>query len=332
MNKKNLYIVASPLQFLNALEAREHFKTTNNILLLIFDSKKNSLNSSQIERFVKKKDWDEIINYDKGKVNEKLRIFSQIKLIYTLKKDTYNYIISGEEGTFNRILFANLDLNLIYLVDDGIGTIDTYQKMITGYYSSLSFFNKLRFFRYILFGLKTSQKKINLFTLFDLKPTNEFEIIKNNFTSLKSRMCSMKTSKDIYILGQSLVQANIIQIKDYIKTLELIKFHFNDETIIYIPHRSEEITSDYNKLIDSKFIIKQSTGPIELKFIEEGTCPSKIISFYSTALCTLNKIYADVDILSVKLDPKKLAKNRVDSIEECYNLIHALKVPSLKLS
>jgi len=56
---KNIFIARSPLQLINCIEAKEHFQTQHNILLIIYT--KGERNNQQIDDLISLTFWDEII-------------------------------------------------------------------------------------------------------------------------------------------------------------------------------------------------------------------------------------------------------------------------------
>jgi|GEM_PF-1003687 len=333
MNKKNLFVIASPLQFLNAIEAMKAFETKNNILLLMYDTKMNNIDAQQKKDLIVKNDWEKIIEYDLGTVKKNIRLFSQVKLIKRLKEFKYNYIISGEEGTFNRILFANLISNSIYLVDDGTATILTYLKEKDNYYSKLPFTKRLKYIRYMLFGLKYINKnKIIFFTTFNIESTENIKVVKHNFNYLKSKIEKENKCSNIYFLGQSLVSAGYLEQKSYIEYIEKVISYYSNKNIIYIPHRSEIINKDYNKFINERFQIIESVGPIETTFINNKIYPQIIISFFSSALFTLEKIFPDSNILSIEIDKEAVALDKINIIDKCYKSFDNTNISIISLN
>jgi len=337
MIKKNLFIVASPLQLLNALESQETFKTTNNILLLIYNSNLNATDLSQKKSLINIKKWNEIIYYDLGLIAKKKRFFEQVKLIKKLKFFHYNYLFSGDFGTIQQAIMANISVNEIYLLDDGTASIFTYEKLRNkNYFQSIPFSGKLKLFRYTLAGLKYKiHKDINFFTIYDIQALPHMKVVKHGFSYLKStKLQECKNDNNIYLLGQNIAEVHWITKEKYLKYLEKIIAKFKGR-IIYKPHRSEEITKEYDCLLCDNFIIDKeiSQGPIETSLIDNGIYPKMIISFFSSALFSLDKIFSDSEIYAIKIDKNDLVANQdnIAIVDECYNFFRNTGVNILKL-
>ncbi len=332
MNKRNLFIVASPLQFLNAIEARETFKTANNVLILMYDTKENINDANQKKKLLIQEDWDKVIHYNLGNISKYLRFFFQVKLIKFLLKYQYRYIFSGEFGIMNQAIMSNLQADYIYLLDDGNATIFTYEKLKDKeYFSKISFSKKIRLLRYLSVNLKYKiNQDINFFTTFDIKSIPHIKVIQHDFHYLKlKKLKNCKKDNCIYLLGQNLSEIKFMKKEVYLKYLKNIKKAYKED-IIYIPHRSEEITSEYDFLIDDTFKIQHSKGPIEATLINENIYPKIIISFVSSALFNLDKIFSDTDIYAVKIDPNDLISNK-SVIESCYDFFNNTGVSIINL-
>ncbi len=122
-SKKNLFIISSPLQLLNAMEAIYSFNTSDNILILIYNSSENKTDFHQKTNLLDTDQWEKIIYYDLGKIAKKKRFFQQVRLIKELKKESYTYLFSGDFGTIQQAIMANVSAEKIYLLDDGTASI-----------------------------------------------------------------------------------------------------------------------------------------------------------------------------------------------------------------
>ena len=330
--KKNLFIVASPVQLLNALEAKSKFKISNNTLVFIYNKPINFKEKTQQEELLHQKDWDEIIYYNKAIILKKNRFLEQVKLIKSLLKFEYDYIFSGEFGTIHHIMLANLRSNYMYLIDDGNATIFTYNKLKDSkYFSQIKLSRKIRLYRYILVGLNYKIKQnINFFTTFNIQPLKHIGVVQHSFEHLKSnKLQNIKLSNDIYLLGQNLAEVNFMNKNIYLQYLQKIKNNYLGN-IIYVPHRSELVDEDYDFLKDTSFTIVKSKGPIEVTFLSDGIYPKTIISFISSSLFNLDKIFMNSEIHAIKIKDNDLLSNK-EMIQDCYNFFENTGVQIIHL-
>lgn len=322
---KNLFVVRSPLQLLNAIEAREAFNCKNTVLLLMFNT--NQKNTQQMRELYIAKDWDELIEYDLKFIPKWKRLVAQILLVKQLKKQTYQNLFSGDFGTINQIIMANCHAEECYILDDGTTTIFTHKKLKDqNYLSSLSFGKKLKLYRYVIAGLKFYiHQPLHFFTVYNLVANHNEKIINHSFEFLRANQLHQNLKKDVvYLLGQSLVDGRWMSEESYLDYIKLIISHYSKD-IIYIPHRSETVTPQLTALENKNFKIQASTGPIEITMLNSDAYPSTIVSFCSAALFNLSKIYTQAKIDAIKINPSDLLKSQ-DVVEKLYDFFKGTRV------
>lgn len=337
MNKKNLFIIASPLQLVNAMEAVYYFKTSYNILIVMYNSSLNSIDFNQKINLLDIEEWDEIVYYDLGKIAKKKRFFKQVELIKKLRKDEYNYLFSGDFGTIQKAIMANVNVENIYLLDDGTASIMIYETLKNEhFFNKIPFFKKIKLLRYLLMNLRYQIKQnINYFTIYHLSSLPHMNVIQHDFSFLKkTKLQECIKTKTIYILGQNLVEVGFIKEEIYLKYLKKIIENY-DGKIIYKPHRSEKVTDSYLSLVSENFLIDTeiNQGPVEITFLNNKIYPSIVISFFSSALFSLDKIFENTLIYSVKIDEKDLIKkhNNVEVINSCYAFLKNTNVKDIDI-
>jgi len=300
----SISVVTTPMQIINCIEAIEHFKCTNNILVILY--KPRQKNNQQLEKIAELYQWNKIIRIVLDP--KKSRYLEYVKLIYTLKKYICKYLFIANITTiYMQIFIANIQKNKVFLVDDGTATINIYDNIIVqNKINQYSF----KLFRFYFLGLKVKVlDEISLFTYFNLKSDHRFEIVKNNLTYFKKRLSqNMKDEESIIFLGQPLIETGYITKEEYVKCLEAIKKIYKN-TIIYIPHRFEKEDDKLNNLIDNNFFIKNIDIPIELYFIENGINPKHIISFCTSAIFILDKMYEFLLSETIIIPKEKFLKN-----------------------
>ena len=315
----NLFIVRSPLQFINALEAKEHFKTRSNILIIFYNH--GDKNSKQLKTMLNKDDWDKIFEFDERKVAKRTKFIHQVKLVKTLRSFQYDYIFSGDFGTINRLIIANSDYKKLYLVDDGVLTIRFHNTILNPNnkdYISIS--KKAKMLRYLLFGLHINIKgNINLFTCYNLTPHGNEVIEHNDYHYLQNKyLNNLKQDTQLYLLGQNFVNVNLFDTATYIRYIKKIINHYKT-SIIYIPHRGETISDELKALCDDNFHLESSQGPVELRFLTQEKYPKHIVSFNTSALFTLEKIFSRTKIDSVYIEQSDCTKVN-NRLKESYAL------------
>ncbi len=323
-NLDNLFIIRSPLQLINSLEAIEYFKLKNNILVLIYNNTDNT--NIQMDKMANYYSWKKIITVNKEQ--KKSKMLDYVKLIKKLKITSYNYVFFSNFGSVQRIILANLKIKNLFFVDDGVETINRYEEIFVK--NKINKF-RVKLARFWLFGLKTKIKNtINLFTYFDLKPFRGSKVIQNNLEHFQKKYLK-ESLKDnyVYLLGQPLVSTNLLSVKDYFLYIDKILSSVN-EKIIYIPHRTEVI-SERLKLYESElFEIKNLNMPVEMYFLENKIYPLHVVSFMTTAFFTLKKLFSKTKFSYVYIPRSKILE-RHDDVEGAYRFIEELELNKIEL-
>lgn len=288
MEKKNLFVIGSPLQLLNTLEAVEFFKLKNVVLVVIYNKMLNNIN--QINAELEKINCDEIIKIDT--TSKEGKFFKYVKAIKYLKKYDYDKLFVGDFGSIYRIFIANLKKDKVFLLDDGTLTIEVYERDIKPNNLNKYSFKELRF---LFFGFKIKIKdKINLFTYFDFEPLEGMEVVRNRLKYMRKDFVqnNIDYSDTVFFLGQP---TSMFLYKDeYITTLENISNKYKDKKILYIPHRAERI--ELKDIIKSKIKnieILEINQPVEKYFLSNGIYPKHVIAYVSTALTTTKILFED---------------------------------------
>ncbi|MDD5156440.1 polysialyltransferase family glycosyltransferase [Sulfurimonas sp.] len=328
----NLFIVRSPLQLMNAIEAKEHFSTKHNILLIMHDSTINpiSTNSTQMQLVSKLSMFDEEIDFYYPNKSKFSKLSSQAKLIKKLQQKNYEHIFTGDYGTINQLIIANLKTISTYLLDDGTMTMTTHANKLHPNHKS-SWEQKIKLLRYKIFGLNTNQNNpVNLFTNYHIIPHGHEKIITNNYSYFK-KTYTEKAFKDerIYLLGQSFTSGKTMTDIKYVNYIKKIIDYYKKE-IIYIPHRAEIISDRLKALTSDQFTIQKNEGPIEIVFLSRNIYPMHVVSFYSSALFNLEKIFETTTIDAIKIDSKDLLRYH-DGIHLCYEGMKNTRINVIEL-
>ena len=323
-NLNNLFIVRSPLQIINSLEAIEYFKLKNNVLIIIYNDTDNT--NTQMDNLISLYKWKKIIRMNEKKKRSKY--FEYIAFTYQIKKEVFNYLFFSNLGSIHKLLLANIKRKHTYYLDDGVETITRYNNVFLPNKLNEIKFRQLRF---LFAGLKISIKDdIHFFTYFDLKPFRNSKIIQNNLTHFQKKyLTSTKEDDDIYLLGQPLVSQKFLSEENYFLYLDLILKEF-DKKIIYIPHRSETISKRLYSYESDKFEIRNINMPIELYFLENEIYPLNIVSFMTTAFFTLQKLYNKTNLSYVYIPSSKITK-RQDDVAGAYKLIETLNIKKIEI-
>lgn len=330
----NLFMVSSPLQFINALEAKHYFNyfSENCILLIFQDSGKNRHTIHRIKNMIKETDWYKV--YYIGGGSSKTSWIRSLTQLSRIKK----YIFSVKDifvGDFlvhelMKDFINNINYDNVYLLDDGNKTL-TYHELSAGNDVSIKETSIKDFVRNIIkkyfFRFSVNYpyifKKLNYFTIYNLRQKNNEIIIKNDYQHIKRLIDNKDSLERVWFLGCDLPECNIVSEKIYLDYLEKIKNYFSPQEIIYIPHRFENMTKlkKIEQVIGIEIYNTQTC--IEYELCQQKNLPNTLASFFCSALDTCNQIYRDkINIKSFIINPSYIDVKIKDHVQEIYSYYH----------
>lgn len=320
----NYFLVDSPLQLLNAIEAQNHFNISKKDSVVVVLEGVSEKNFQQIQSLIVRSDWSSVYFISKNK----WKIF-RYKSLYLLNK-----IINGDNniekvfiGDYRSNLmrhFVNVsNCNGCYLLDDGSASIFVHEKIEIGQGIKTNLGIGRKIAHWIINLQDEDIFNIKYFTIYgrDSGEDND-RVIRNKYRHIKSMVTKLKRENSVYFLGNCLPELNIIGMSEYLSALDKVKNIYSGEKIYYVPHRRE----DYQKVKQIEknlgFSILDFNLPIEWALIKENKLPYKVASFYSSALDNCHEIFGkSIDIEAFKVDRSLIKKDyraKFDLIFEGY--------------
>jgi len=317
----NLFLVQTPFQLFNAIEAKNRFhKNEKNILIIIH--KGNEKNLNQINTIIDyDKDWMKII---------------QIDFITTFQRLLYPFYIKTFIDKWNQLhvntiyvaLYRNIAAHIVNSVkhtttiiyDDGNTMFKTIKFLNEKKKKSFSALRGLKD-RILLRNTKIDfLYDSTLFTLFDITSFQNIEnsVIKNDFSYFKSKIKNLRKEKNIFFIGSKMIH-NGLKKKTFEKVLKtVIEFYAKlNKEVYYVPHRYEDLSYLEKLAKEFNFILMPFSSIIEFEFIMKGIDPSEVATFRSTAVDTLNIIY-DADVRIFKMGLESIDNKKWDE----FNLVY----------
>lgn len=318
----NIFFIESPLQLLNALEAKYFYHLSKEDSILVVLNAGSQENLKQIQFLIDSDDWGMVQQFTYNIASVK-NIFGRIKEITEVLKET-----GGVERVFigeykNQIMrhFANTYKKAeVILLDDGAAILNVYNRILKKErFDSRSIVKRL-LKRYVL-GIKYYNiKKLTFFTAYDLKETANLAVEKNEYACLKKRISSMEHNDAVYLLGQPMSEKNIMDEEAYLEYIRRLAEFFPDKNVIYIKHRSENDAK--MKKIEELFgiTVKRFNTCIEYELAYGEYLPFMVIGFYSSALINCSKIFKDyIKLKSFYFANKDIKNSHKKDVENIYN-------------
>lgn len=304
VNSMNLFLVTSPFQCICANEARDTYKTKNNILILV--RQQNEAGRKHQEQVLERSAWDHIIEVDR-----KNRTFVIPKILRQLKSLTHgekldHFFFSEYTSWRTRMFLANVVAEKLILIDDGMLNLYEYYK----YIKPKADFSRKRFLQDLLItlqgckniGIQPFSKKLEMFSIFDIdKPVCPLRL--NNLDNLRNRINSSQCydpNGPIGFIGEGAIgDKNQPSIQSYVERIKS-QLADNDRTMIYFPHRTEvqELSNLIKKI--PNIIYHKGDLPLELEIAHSSLKLSSIVGVTSTALYTLSLLYKEIPIKAHK--------------------------------
>ncbi|MBQ4801403.1 hypothetical protein J8L88_00970 [Aquimarina sp. MMG015] len=295
-------IIASPLQLINAIEAKEHLEIKSTDITFFSDG--NTTNERQVKLLLEELKIKTALSIIK--IPKNLNFLERMLFLKNLEKhklyNNYEYIIIGHFRSIYQAAFANLYNTKYICVDDGTRTLDDISFLNRFGYSTKAF--KLKTLLYAFFSVKPYllSKKYTFFSYYAKKVEvkNHIHVLENTFSymrSLKSKKSS-KVEKKIAFVGQSLVDSKLLTLDFYLSLLNNIDDYYKKRypegiTVEYYAHRNEsdEVLELVAKM--PNWVIIKNKLPLELHFLFSSQFPEEVGLFFSSVAETLSIILGD---------------------------------------
>ncbi len=339
---KNFFLVKTPLQLLNAIEARHYYQLNKEdcILVLMADRKSQAQLNNLADDV---NEWELVVDLNTVPLffsdplqTENLKLwgcglfkrsfFYAMRLNRISQKITKaNYIFIGHAQYVYMRHFANtLPCSKVVCLDDGNATylLAEERRCPKNKNNEKNFKKKLKLF------LKTKIQKINnndykkleFFTIYNIIAGEGDSVIKHSFSYLRKNITEKNITDEVYFIGSPISETRILSQEEYLFHLKRVVKYFKNRDVVYISHRRE---SEMNlKEISHKLGIKVVTFdyPLEYQLSIIGPRPKIMASFISSALDSCSLIFGDtMKVISFKLDLKDSPlKDEIDNIYKGY--------------
>lgn len=334
MSIRAVFLIKSPLQFLNALEAQHHFKLSAEECLLVLMADRKS--RGQLSMLVDKESagWSQVLWLAKaplkmvpGAMGEipqsgsscRNDLFSIYKLRYLARYyDSLDYVFIGDAGNPLMRHFANYSQpQNVVLLDDGVATIKYARWRSAGQWGKgLRRSKKVNLtLKRKLLGLRDSMPSaVTFFSVYNFNVIGSDRLVSNQLSCLRRRASELERCNDIFFLGGPLVEAGILSEEEYFWHLQKVCDHFKGSPVRYVVHRREN--SERVKRIEDAFGWRGVLFdfPIEYQIACAGPHPKLLASFVSSALENCQKVFGDsLPIVSFRFNPEHFSA--LDSVK-----------------
>lgn len=334
---RSLFLVASPLQLLNAIEARHAFSEPSPVLVLYLDG----YTREDFGGLMQEDDWAEVHALEAGDdvLLESIAASNPLKLIPPLARvlvdrkrrkllDALNTIaapidrlyLGNYRPMFRHVANSHREAQVL-LLDDGTATLQTnYERWGNPPDEQDSPLSRLRGeLRRLAVGQVIKQvPEVTFFTTYDLELSPPDKLVKNDYGNLRRMMSNAEVSDEVYFLGQPLAEAKYTTLDTYIRYLGDVVRWFAGKHVIYLPHKREGETIERVRS-ELGLPIKSFQLPIEAALLVGSQRPAIVSSFHSSALENLGILFGkELSLISFYMHPDDLLDRR-KSVEDIYD-------------
>lgn len=290
----HVFFVDSPLQLLNAVEAREHFgvPAEKTHLLLLQGASRST--GGQMNRMLPSLGWKSVHHLPIGQDRRGL-VFG-LRYLRTIARElapTDSVYLGEYRSELMRHAAHAFAPQHVVVLDDGIATIAVarYRRpsasVPSGFFGSRG--AKALAKRFLL-GLRAGHPPhVTYFSAYEFDPGSDDRVL-NDYSYLKSQMKAKRQGSSTWLLGQPLREGGFVSSSTYC-TFVAAFARAASGPVVYLPHRREDPT-----LVDA---LAERTGvdvvrpdaPIEFHLcFEAPEAPIRVASFFSSALMNLHRI------------------------------------------
>lgn len=351
----NLFLLSTPLQLINVIEAKKHFRISNDSSVAIFFA--YSANLTTISKILDKTEWREIYfieddvesqkkHEDSLKAGNFLAAIKKVKENHVkIKKlinqfQVVNNLFVGYYLGLENIHFVNsVKYERLILLDDGIATLEINRRRK----NDISFLNawtmeflaKVLFKKFILGYRIWHPRSVIFFTVYNIVTAPKDYLEKHNYSEIRRLVGKKEKNEEIYLLGQPLseIKPEILTEETYFNYIAQINERFKPNEVIYIPHRDED-RSKLDRLRKSfNLTIKVLDIPIELFLLQQPKLPKYLIGFITSAIPNCKEIFGEsLQLYAIHINSSEIiSKSMLPLVEDTYAYFDKISDANFKM-
>jgi hypothetical protein len=338
----NIFLLTTPSQLINVIEAKRHFNISANSSVAIINA--YSTNLIQMKELLKQVEWSEIIfmedDAERQKEHEQhlkngnrlraiKRVFQQSAKLknlirkYSIVKNLFvGYYLSLENiHIVNKVYYERL-----ILLDDGIATLEVNRRRKNNISFlnawNIEFLGRVLFKKFILGYKLNHPKSAVFFTSYNIETGPNDSIVNNDYSEIKRLVGHRETSNEVYFLGQPLSEEmpKIVTEEVYFRYIEFVMEKFKSQKVVYIPHRDED-RSKLERLKNAFNIsILFNDIPFEIFLLKQPKLPRYLVGLITSAIPNCKAIFGEaLNIQAIRINRSHIInKALITPVEETY--------------
>ena len=304
----NVFVVETPLQLLNAKEARAHFGISPRDSLLVLLGGNTRGNRLQLMQLVNSEEWRDV--HYLGRTDPLSFAVTELRAHPLLRSigQAERVMIGEYRSPLMRDFATKLKPRQAVLLDDGVATLGVaqYRQLCAREANPPPYVRKGWkgwVEKNMLRVTGTDLSEITFFTIFSISTSPPDTLIKHDYPQLRNGIPDIKHRNETYFLGSPLVECGYMTEEDYAASLREALEPCDGHTK-YIPHRRENDAKVARLASSLDLDVLRLDEPIELVLVGTGILPTRLASFHSTAMATCQALFGNaLSMTSCSPDP-----------------------------
>lgn len=281
----NLFVIRTPLQLFNAIEARDRLHSDEQNHLLLYYRKR--VDKDQMLSLLDNH-WHSV---------QFLKFRGLRQLFYPLCANWLTRKLPSID-TFYMGLISNVPLHLanhlrpqrLRLLDDGNETLLQARQVEQWRIQPQT--RPESGLKHRLLGRKLSRaclQTLQYFTLYHPDNVPAERLIHNDYRSFSHRQARQPKTEEICFIGSNLVPQYLTE-ANFLALISAVRDHYGNRPIQYCAHRYE--SDALLAAVEARGMkVRRNSTILEAAFIQQGSVPGTVATFRSTAIDTLYQLY-----------------------------------------
>ena len=299
MEQESIFIVRSPLQLFNCVEASKRYADCGRKILLILARKQ--VDKELMEQVVAGSDvaWDEVIH---GDIRSNLK---QAGLVLSLlrRHGRIKYCFLGDATQIVNIYINSVNSEHVVIIDDGASTYQRAKMVSSGQYLVKSRYQRKipklkQFINRVLRLGPDFFGKASFFTMYPRirEYSKDLRIVINDYRFFRERIASLPVRPEIFFIGCDIKRYVLNNPERFEFYLAAVAGHYQGRSWAYILHRKENESHSQRQFMTEMaqkygFRLQVFDMILEQQIMHQGWQPEEIATFYSAGIDTLSTIY-----------------------------------------
>lgn len=325
----DLFVAGSPLQVLNALEARHRFGIpAERAVLLLLPLQYREGDLDQLRALVEEGDWRGVrwVSARGGghgaraggqrPLPARLAAFRRFAREATRAARGWGpvgRVFLGHYGDkWMRHVALSSGARETVLLDDGMATLTVAERRLAGAGPEAAHARRLRArlargVKERVFGARFDEiPRVTFFTAFDIRVRPGDAVVANPYARVRGRLAAGE-AEGVLFLGMPLVELGLVREAVYLEALRRARAHYGAEPVAYAPHRAED-PARLEAVCAAAGMTPRPLGlPVEWALANGAGHPRVLASFYSSGLESCRRIFGDrLEVAAFRLPPESI--------------------------